>query len=401
MNRNLAVHTHPRSDVGIPVAPTHWTLAELNEWKSILDAKLIGRACSKFDARWESMLAYRESRLELYQYRSSPDLPAEVRQELPLRALASRAFWIAPAVDLSSHEMAGLLTKMKGRSPGKKREALIVAKIINGWNSKKAFRTDRERSFRLWATFPGGLCLTVKEKASKPTITINWNGEQINEVYATLDQLPDLRRFIRQWRTMVRNLVAASLRLSLPHVPRLGDSTFLSLPAHAPRASDFDAFVMSKASTQPSPRPIEKVVTIVHPIRNDDWAARFTLAGEYLSALDRLTHSGAAPNIQARLNATIAGLIRKHFDGMPFRPLRPDSLDMEAVLERVDDVSRKQVVAMQGGKEVGLESDADSYIVKDLTWPTKTIRFTSIALAVDFERSNRDTKAMDYFAKAA
>lgn len=401
MNRNLAVRTYPEFDAGMPADPTHWTLEELKEWKSILDARRVGGRCSKVDARWEQMLAYRESRLEFYQYASSADLPAEVVQELPLGHVASRAFWVAPAVGLSSHEMAGLLTTMKARAPGTKREALIVAKIINTWNSKKAFRAGRDRLFRLWAVLPGGLCLTVKEKASKPTITINWNGEQINEVYATLDQLPDLRRFIRHWRTMLRNLMAASMTLALPVVPKLGESTFLALPIRGVAGTEFNAIVMSKTTPQLRPGPILKSVTMVKHHRDENWAERFALAGEFLRALDRLLPSAADPSLSTRLNSTAATLIREHFDGMPFRRVRPDFLDIKTVLGRVDHVSRQQVVAMQGQQAVSIESDADSYIVKDPAWPTKTIRFTSLALAVDFERSNRDTKAMSIFAKAA
>lgn len=397
MIRNLAVQTYPGFDAGIPEESTHWTLAELAEWKSIMDSLGIAPR----DARWEKMLDYRAEKLQYYQYSSNRDLPADVVQELDLGLVACRAFFTSPATMLAAHTMAEVIATMRGRIPGTRREAIAVSNVLRTWNSPKALRGTRERHRRLWTVLPGGLCLNVDEEARRPMITLQWNGEAIGEVAATLEQLSDLRRFVSAWRTMCRNLLAVSLVPSLPCRPRLGDRMEFALPYEEP--SHFgNAFVWSKTTPRMRPGPANELrCLLLTGSALDDQQERFELAGRLLKVLDReLPLHGHDGEISA-LNAKLAKLIRQRFGGAPIKRLRPEFIPVDDVLARVDETTRKRITATSNGKPVSLESDADTYIVHDAIWPQRTVRFKSLALAVDFERSNRDTKAMSVFAKAA
>lgn len=383
--RDLSTHASPDFQRGLPQRPTHWSEAELADWKAHLLRQPWVNA-KRLEASWERMLAHRRETLERdVPYRGRDLPPAEVVAELPYELLTQRAYLRSPKVALLSDQVLSLLQDIAG-APEKASAASgkRLAQLLGAWAPGQRLR----RGFRHRPTDggPASAAGGLRVQVVGATLEVAVCGITVCQAPASDAQARRLRRLASLWARLVRGAVASALQLGAPLGASLSTPLELVLPALAAGDPGL-AYVPDRRTLTAGYRTILWDTNFYA-----DQAARHALAGAML-------RRGAG---DAAFEACVQRHLEVIFDGLPLRALRP-VLSADAVLARADEVSRSFITAFAGQVPVELSSMADRYEVRvdDITGPRLLATVHSLALAVDLERSHRREVGMRLVLAAA
>lgn len=376
VSRNLRAGSHDYNKLA-PAHPEHWTAAEVDEYEAALEAA--GRRPAKgafafARARRLRVISGDESWL-LARAISAP----EPLREYPARVLAELACPRVPQAAILQDRLGALLQALRSDAlqSGEQLSMRMLDKIAGRLQrlSKKAHGSMRWTQF-MWgrgntlALLHG---LTMEIRPDK-RVAVSLDGKELVEVPATAAALRLLHRMIFTWRCYVRTMVASNLRFVLPGAnPSPGDAIRLGQPIGGGKA------IVDMPGLDLLP---ELPVTLVgpEPLAWKHWDALWALAHRILGQY------ALYPKLDSWLRPPAWPV-----SADPFARLLPKPRTVEELVAGLDQQGRERVTALsERGDEVPLDSsEAAGYRVRAGVEARLVLVFKTLALAVDFERSNR------------
>lgn len=369
--RNLAVggsYTHY-----MPEQPYDWRDDELEAWR----ANLV--TTKKWDhttqRAWNNMLHCRNAEsgmLNRVVFPSYGGLHAEVLAQMPAAVIASGTFTSCPRIALLSHRLSVLIGSVC--LPGKKPNLAAMHRMrddLRSMHKAPGLRALYCNGFEM----AGGLRIRLHDGV----FDVHLGGNLIIATGACSDvATAAMKRLAMGWACLVRMMIASQLR----HAAREFGRT-LSTPLE---------FVLPTTNTG----RVDNAITVVG---NSPRTATMTM----------LSSTDCAEEWENRLvvaNAILRGAygsdvlqdaITRAVDAVAsdvplLRPITFAAPSRADTLSKLDTRARQFIKARAGNEPVHIDDEAaDTFEVwqDDIAYPYRLATFNSLALAVDFEKSNR------------
>ena len=367
--RNLEINTPPLKH--LPKDCTAWSDSELAAWKAHLQS--CDLFTPKLESAWDRMVDYRTDALPADVAFTRRDVPVEVLAESPIEWLAYRSYPNCPDMAALSHQIAVLIETMQGvDGMASKASQGRLIDLCDRFNRRSphigSFQPSRLR-------LPGGFVLSVREKV----VTLTLGADEFMRAPATDAQRPHLRKLVSRLQRLVRMAVAVSLRHAVPGFRLTLDTALeFALPVQTPASTYENAIVVSARGRSQLARR-DFLPACGYDLEAE---ARYRVAGMLMRHKDSvevdaaLVHAVRAPFFRVRLLQRI--------------DVQPPALS--TVMSRMDETSRRLVVAFRDGVQVALDTPAaDAFQVwqDSLTGPALFATVPTLAMAVDLEMSNR------------
>ncbi len=379
--RNLKIYSHIIGGAKFPLNPIHWTRAEMREYRDQLGRR---KALTEAEAdHWERVCESRKERMEYHTLYTSYELPPQdvLAADVGIESLAYRSYPNCPGLPLASHALALALAEVKALAGARGTKA-AAARLV-ALCERVAKRRPALRALSNGIELPAALLIYVRGNE----VRVQLSGDVLAVVPACDALAPRLNRLGACWLRYIRLLLAYA---QVPCVCEYNASTQsrveLCLPV-TPRSGNRQGALMFR-NRDGSRCLVERSVQPLYTSRpQDEHAQRYENAGGALHgapAFDRLRDVAVEAAAEA---------VMRHVP--PFERLDVAPPTREAVLQRADDVSPSRIDVYAGDRRTTLEDPAaDRFEVfqTDQRYYQQEpyAVFRSLALAIDFERSNRE-----------
>lgn len=383
MTRDLALDTHL-----IPKRPLEWSSDELDQLRRHIETT--GQWDAKVARRWECEIDYRKEQQEFLIYPGRYANP-HVLRELPLLVLAYRAVFDAPELALASDRFGAALQRLRETTLRPSRAAAARLRAL----ADRLYQRSHNRylSYRITggnATEDGlnYLGLAVETRGDQVRLLIH--REHVATVPANDGITPILRALFVAWRHFVRVATSVALLHAIdPPSHRTLDSRLrLALPSPIGK-SVFELLADGRLREQ-------SLLTLPGASFSADADERRVVARKILSVLTSPSFVGDRTAVLAAVDAAVDNAMRRL--DPPFQPLRPAPESPESVLSRLDDVGRAAIAAFAEGRHTTVDDPAaNRFDVRVGHGFSRRLlaSVSSLALAIDLERSNRKPPGID------